>query len=103
MGLMRYGIGILCFLLAFWMFYDKKSHTKWYTCLLAVIFIAFTAFTLDFVITTFVEGFPQGAFVALLLFGLVNLALFVIWRESPRVAKLIKDKAKNTSTTSKEV
>ena len=89
MGLMRYCIGAIAALIVYWMFFKKGSHKEWYTCVLAVIFIFFTMFTLDFVGTTFFEGEPQAGMVALLFFGLVDLVIFTVWKFSPKIAEKI--------------
>ena len=95
----RYCISIVAALIVYWMFFKKGSHKKWCTCVFAVIFVAFTVFTLDFVITTILEGYFQGAMVALLLFGLVDLLIFVLWKFSPKIMEKIgKGKAAKATT-----
>ncbi|MCL2007704.1 MAG: hypothetical protein FWG77_06415 [Treponema sp.] len=87
MGLVRYGISFIAVLIYHYMFNKKASHKKWYTCTLAVIFILFTIFTLDFTFTTVFEREPQAAFVSFLLFGIADLMIFAAWRFSPLIAE----------------
>jgi len=94
MGLARYCISIIAALIVYWMFFRKKSYKQWYTCVLAVVFVAFTVFTLDFVFTTLKEQYPQGAMVAFVLFGLVDLVIFALWKFSPNIAAKIGKGAK---------
>ena|GEM_PF-620029 len=90
MGFTRYFISFVAALIVYWMLIKKERVKKWYTCFLAVIFIIFTVFLLDFSATTFYEGEHQGAMVALLLFGLADLVIFALWKFSPNFAEKVR-------------
>jgi len=94
MGFMRYSLAIVAAGITHWAFFVQKSHKKWYTFLLAVLFIVFTVFTLDFTLTSALEGAPQAAMVSLLIFGLADVVLFVLWRVAPTIASKLSLKSK---------
>ena len=97
MGILGFCLGLVALGLFYWMFIIEKTYKKWYTCVLAICFIAFTIFALSFVITSALEGVPQAAMVALLLFGIPDIVLFILWKASPRLAGMIGDKSKQVA------
>ena len=94
---MRYIISIVCVLLIYWLFFRKQSYRKWYTCLLAVVIIAFTAFLLDFSLTVLSYGNLRGALVSFLLFAAADAALIILWKVSPAIAGKFGKPGQNTA------
>ena len=80
MGIFAFVLGALTLLLLYWMFVKEKSHKHVLSLVFAVVFIALTLFTVDFVGTTLIEGAVQAAVVAFVLFGIFDVAFFILWR-----------------------
>ena len=99
---LRYFIAVVCALLFYWMFIKHQSLKDWYRCLLAVICIGLTAFILDFSITILSYGNLRGAVVIFLIFGLINVAIFVLWRESPKIMRKITKADKSCGLSRRE-
>lgn len=78
MAYLGFFLGILTSVMFYWLFIKENCHKKWYTCVLAIVFIAWTLFSVDFVITTVMEGMPQAAMVAAVLLGIVEIVLLVL-------------------------
>lgn len=78
MSILGFFLGVLASVMVYWLFIKGNSLKKWYTCVLAVAFIAWSVFSADFVLTSAIEGMPQAAAIAALLFGSVEIILFVL-------------------------
>lgn len=93
MGFLGFFLGVLSTVMVYWLFIKEKSQKKWYTCILALVFIAWTVFSVDFVITSVIEGIPQAAAVSALLFGIVEIILFVFLKRFSSSSEKLKTKA----------
>jgi ABC-type transport system involved in cytochrome c biogenesis permease subunit len=88
MGVLGFFLGILASFMVYWLFIKEKSQQKWSICVLAVILIVWTVFLVDFAITSLIEGMPQAAAVSVLLFGIIEIFLFVLLKRFSGVTKV---------------
>lgn len=93
MGILGFFLGVLTSIMVYWLFIKEKSQEKWYTCVLAIIFISWTIFSVDFVVTTVIEGILQAAVVAGVLFGIVEIVLFIFMKRFSNLSLIPKAKA----------
>lgn len=84
MMILGFLIGVISAAMVYWLFMKEASHKKPVTCVLAIVFLTWTIFTLSFVGTTIIEGIPQAAAVAALLCGIPGMVLFVLLKRFMR-------------------
>ncbi|HHV64300.1 MAG TPA: hypothetical protein GXX46_04410 [Peptococcaceae bacterium] len=101
MGILGFFLGVLTSVMVYWLFVKEKNYQKWHTCVLAIIFIAWTVFTVDFVITSLLEGMPQAAAVSALIFGIGEIILFVLMRRFSKISLISFKSETKTSVSGK--